>query len=76
MNIGFAMCGSLCTFASVFPIMEEVSKKHTLIPILSRSSGTIDSRFGLAAEHVRRITEICGKPPLCSIEEVECERNN
>ena len=71
MNIGFAMCGSLCTFASVFPIMEEIAKMHTLIPILSQSSGTINSRFGLAAEHIHKITEICGKPPLCSIEEVE-----
>lgn len=71
MNIGFAMCGSLCTFANIFPVMEEIAKKHTLIPILSQASGTIDSRFGPAAEHVHRITEICGKPPLRSIEEVE-----
>lgn len=71
MNIGFAMCGSLCTFATVFPVMEEIAKTHTLIPIMSRSSGTINSRFGPGAEHIRRVTEICGKPPLCTIEEVE-----
>lgn len=71
MNIGFAMCGSLCTFAAVFPIMEAIAEKHTLIPILSRASSTINSRFGAAAEHVRKVTEICGRPPLCAIEEVE-----
>ena len=71
MNIGFALCGSLCTFSTVIPVMEEISGKHTLIPILSQAAGTINSRFGPAAEHIERITSICGKPPLCTIEEVE-----
>ena len=69
MNIGFAMCGSLCTFNAVFSAMETVSKKHNLIPILSEPSQTIDSRFG--EDHVRRVVEICGRPPLCTIEDVE-----
>jgi dipicolinate synthase subunit B len=51
--------------------MEAAAKLHTLIPILSDSSGTIDSRFGSAEEHIRTVTEICGRPPLCSIREVE-----
>lgn len=71
MNIGFAMCGSLCTFGSVFPVMETISKKHTLIPILSQAAGAIDSRFGPAAEHIETITNICGRPPLSTIEDVE-----
>lgn len=71
MNIGFAMCGSLCTFDAVFPIMEAVAKKHTLIPILSDAAATIDSRFGEAREHIHRVTEICSRPPLCSIAAVE-----
>lgn len=71
MNIGFAMCGSLCTFDSVFPVMETLAKKDTVIPIFSGASSTIDSRFGTAQEHVRRASEICGRPPLCSIAEVE-----
>ena len=71
MNIGFAMCGSLCTFDAVFPVMEAVAKEHTLIPILSNASCTIDSRFGTALEHIGRVAEICGRPPLCSIEAVE-----
>lgn len=71
MNIGFAMCGSLCTFDAVFPVMEAVAKTHTLIPILSRAAGTIDSRFGPAREHVQKVADICGRYPLRSIEEVE-----
>ncbi len=71
MNIGFAMCGSLCTFDAVFPIMEAVAKTHTVIPILSRPASTIDSRFGLAREHVQKVADICGRFPLNTIEEVE-----
>ena len=71
MNIGFAMCGSLCTFDAVFPVMRIVAQAHTLIPILSGASCTIDSRFGTASEHVNTITQICGRAPLCTIEDVE-----
>lgn len=71
MNIGFAMCGSFCTFDAVFPVMEAVKKTHTLIPILSFASGSIDSRFGTARAHIEKITDICGCPPLSGIAEVE-----
>lgn len=71
MNIGFAMCGSFCTYAEVFPVMEAVAKEHTVIPIFSHSAYTIDSRFGTAQSHIRRTTQICGREPLSSIEQVE-----
>lgn len=71
MEIGFALCGSFCTFAQVFPVMEELSKQHHLIPIFSFSSGTIDSRFGTADEHLQRTRAICGRSPLRTIEGVE-----
>ena len=71
MNIGFAMCGSLCTFEAVFPVMETLAATHTLIPIFSQPAFSIDSRFGTAQNHLRRVTDICGRTPLCSIEAVE-----
>ena len=71
MNIGFALCGSFCTFASVFATMENLSHTHQLIPILSHSAYTFDSRFGTAKEHIRRVTEICGREPLFTINQVE-----
>lgn len=71
MNIGFAMCGSFCTFHLVFPTIENLTKTHNVIPILSANSCSIDSRFGTAQAHKERITEICGKAPLCTIEAVE-----
>ena len=71
MNIGFAICGSFCTFSSVFATMENLAHTHQLIPIFSHSAYTIDSRFGTAKEHIRRATEICGTAPLCTITQVE-----
>ena len=71
MNIGFCMCGSFCTFAKVFPVLEELVKDHTVFPILSPSSACTDSRFGTAEEHLRRVEEICGKPVWRKISEVE-----
>ena len=71
MNIGFAMCGSFCTFDKVFPVMEEIAKKYTVFPILSDAAGSIDSRFGTALAHRERIGQICAKKPLCTIAEVE-----
>ena len=71
MNVGFAMCGSFCTFSQVFPIMEALTKEHSLIPIFSPVCCCTDSRFGTAAEHIRRATEICGRAPLTTIEQVE-----
>ena len=71
MNIGFAMCGSFCTFSEVFPVMEELTKQHHLIPIFSSNAYTIDSRFGTAQSHIRRVAEICGTDPLHTIADVE-----
>ena len=71
MKIGFALCGSFCTFSKVFPVMEQLAKEHTVIPIFSRSARTIDSRFGMAAEHLRRAEAICGTAPICTVAEAE-----
>ena len=71
MTVGFALCGSFCTFSDVFPVMEEVAKNHQVVPIFSFSSASIDSRFGYARDHLHKAEEICGTKPLCSIETAE-----
>ena len=71
MNIGFALCGSFCTYKTVFPIMEELAKKHTIVPIFSYAAATTDSRFGKAEDHLAKAAAICGRPPLTTIAQVE-----
>ena len=71
MTVGFAMCGSFCTFSQVFPVMERLAAEHQVIPIFSPVACTVDSRFGTAASHIQRATDICGTAPLHTIEQVE-----
>ncbi len=71
MNIGFAVCGSFCTFAKVFPVMEELSKEHEIFPIFSLASASTDSRFGNAQDFLSRAELTCGRPVIRSIAQAE-----
>jgi len=71
MNIGFALCGSFCTYAKVFPILGQLSRNYQVTPIFSDSAYTVDSRFGTAREHIDMAKEICGMEPLHTIAQVE-----
>ena len=71
MNIGFAMCGSFCTFSQVFPVMEALAREYNVTPIFSPAAYTIDSRFGTADAHIQRATQICGRAPLHTIAQAE-----
>lgn len=71
MNIGFAMCGSFCTFHKVFPIMELLTRDYHVTPIFSESVCSVDSRFGSARDHIECATEICQARPLSTLAEVE-----
>ena len=72
MKVGFAMCGSFCTFAAVFQELERFTATFAdVVPILSEISATVDSRFGTAEEHTARITALCGHRPLLKISEAE-----
>ena len=71
MEIGFAMCGSFCTYAEVFPVMEELAREHRVTPIFSFASAATDSRFGTAESHLEQARKICGRSPLQTIAGVE-----
>lgn len=71
MNIGFAMCGSFCTYHEVFPVMEALAQTHTVIPIFSDVSYTTDSRFGTHNDHITKAEQICGREVLHTIGQVE-----
>lgn len=71
MTIGFALCGSYCTYDRVFPVIEALSKENKVIPILSEAAYTTDSRFGTAEHWKQKLEEICGCPPLHLISQVE-----
>jgi dipicolinate synthase subunit B len=71
MNIGFALCGSFCTFEKVFPVMEVLASIHTVTPIFSPAVCDTDSRFGSAKSFWDRATAICGTQPICTLAQAE-----
>ena len=71
MTIGFALCGSFCTYHQIFPVMEELAKEYDIIPIFSEASAATDSRFGTAEAHLRKAEEICSHSPIRTIAEAE-----
>lgn len=71
MIVGFALTGSYCTFSKVFPIMEDIAKIHTVIPIFSSNVYSTDTRFGTAQAHIRNAADICGRDPVFTIAQAE-----
>ena len=48
-KLGFAMCGSFCTFQPVLRMMEKCKNLgYDLVPIMSHNASSIDTRFGKA----------------------------
>ena len=71
MNIGFAMCGSFCTYSKVFPMMQSLAEQHKVIPIFSDVSYATDTRFGQAQDFVAFAERICNRNVLHTISQVE-----
>ena len=71
MNIGFAMCGSFCTFSQVFPVMEALTREHKVFPILSAVSCSTDSRFGKGEEFVTIAERLCNRSVIRTIPDAE-----
>lgn len=72
LRIGLALCGSFCTLervAAQIGVLTEAG--HTVIPIFSDAVRTTDTRFGKAEEWHKRISTLCGRPPLTTLTEVE-----
>lgn len=70
-RLGFAMCGSFCTFKLVLEELEHLSKDYDITPIMSQGAAFTDTRFGKAEDFRRRIAEICGREPITTIADAE-----
>lgn len=71
-TIGFALCGSFCTFSKAFEQMQKlVDSGFEVIPIMSANAAHTDTRFGKAEDMVRKVSEICGRKPLTTSVETE-----
>lgn len=71
-TIGFAMCGSFCTFSKAIAALEELKATGaSVIPIMSEAAYSTDTRFGTASEFDARIEQITGNSIIKTVAEAE-----
>lgn len=70
-QVGFALCGSFCTFKRVIPIIKELTEEYDIIPIMSYNAYGTDTRFGSACGFVDEIESICGRKTIATLTEAE-----
>ncbi|MBO5008841.1 MAG: dipicolinate synthase subunit B [Clostridia bacterium] len=71
-KIGFALCGSFCTFAKVMPEAKAlVDAGAHVYPIMSEIAFSTDTRFGKAADFKKYLEDITGNEIISSIKAAE-----
>ncbi len=70
-KIGFAFCGSYCTYKKVLPVVRRLAEEHEVLPIMSENAYSTDTRFGTAQGFIDELRKITGRAPLHTIKEVE-----
>ncbi len=70
--IGYAFCGSFCTFSRSFAALQSlISEGYEVQPLMSENAYSTDTRFGKAAEWVARIESLCGREIIHRIVDAE-----
>ena len=71
-TIGFAMCGSFCTFQKALDAAKNLkSAGADIIPIMSETAYSTDTRFGTALNFRKKLEEIAGRQILHTVYETE-----
>lgn len=71
-EIGFALCGSFCTFDKAIAVMESlVDYGYSVTPIMSQTAYSTDTRFGKADLINERIESICSKSIIHTVDGAE-----
>ncbi len=70
--LGYAFCGSFCTFAESVKVLEELKKRYgEILPIMSGNAYTTDTRFGNAESWIKKIEDICENKIINTIKDAE-----
>ncbi len=71
-TIGFAMCGSFCTFKNALGVLNELTQTGAnIIPIMSEMSYSTDTRFGKAEDFHNKIKLMTGNDIIHTIKDAE-----
>ena len=70
--IGYALCGSFCTFEASYTALAELKERYNeILPIMSFNAYNTDTRFGKSAEWIDKIENLCGKSIIHTIADAE-----
>ena len=71
-TIGYAMCGSFCTFEKSIETLKQLVKNgYNILPIMSENAYKTDTRFGKALKHIEEVENITGKKIIHTITDAE-----
>ena len=71
-RVGFALCGSFCTFDKAIGALERVKGEFgDVTPIVSERGAALDTRFGNAHDFLREIERICDRRVISTIQAAE-----
>ncbi|APC48581.1 dipicolinate synthase subunit B [Virgibacillus halodenitrificans] len=71
-RIGFGFTGSHCTYDQVFPQLERLmEQKAEVVPIVTYTVRSTDTKFGNAEDHIDKIEKITGKSVISTMQEAE-----
>ncbi len=71
-TVGFAICGSFCTFGKVIDRLQTLCDAgFHIIPIMSFNACSTDTRFGAAESFVQRLESMTGNKVICTIADAE-----
>ncbi len=71
-KIGFAVCGSFCTFSKAFAQLEKLIQLGAdVTAVMSFNAASLDTRFGKAADHIAYLEKATGKKVIRTIEDAE-----
>ena len=71
LRIGLALTGSYCTYDKAMEALETLTRRHDVIALMSENAYGTDTRFGAAAEFVKRLETLTGRPVLHTVPETE-----
>lgn len=72
LRIGFAFCGSFCTYGKAMAALEDAVGRYDWVqPIVSETSAATDTRFGATHDFMREMERLCDRRVIDSIKGAE-----
>ena len=71
-SVGYAFCGSFCTFDRAMEALERVKARYgRVLPIISEAGAASDTRFGSAHDFMREMERICDRRVVDTVVKAE-----